>query len=308
MSLSKAKLILTVGLSGSGKSTWAAQFVAEDPVNRVEVNRDDIRLRLYGREDMYKGSESRVTEVQLSVVESVLREGKTVVVSDTNLVSGYRTPFYKLANKYGAELVLNDSFLSVPLHVCIERDSKREYPVGEDVIRKQHAKITKSNGLNSNNTERLNYSGYKKQDPNLPKCYIFDIDGTLTEGIHPDRKAFEWDKVGIDVPNEPVITVLHHLYQSGRNIILMSGRDSVCREQTEEWITKNTCLDKGEFSLFMRHQGDYRKDAIVKEELYNAHIKDKYFVCGIFDDRKQVVELYRDKLGLPCFQVAWGNF
>ena len=40
--------------------------------------------------------------------------------------------------------------------------------------------------------------------------------------------------------------------------------------------------------------------------IYN-HINGKYNVLGVFDDRDQVVSVWRS-LGLTCFQVNWGNF
>ena len=39
-----SKLIITRGLPASGKSTWAKQWVLEDPEHRVRINQDDIRL------------------------------------------------------------------------------------------------------------------------------------------------------------------------------------------------------------------------------------------------------------------------
>lgn len=41
-----SKLIITRGLPASGKSTWAKQWVLEDPEHRVRINQDDIRLML----------------------------------------------------------------------------------------------------------------------------------------------------------------------------------------------------------------------------------------------------------------------
>ena len=40
------KLILALGISGSGKTTWAKQWVKEDPTHRVRLNYDDIRCML----------------------------------------------------------------------------------------------------------------------------------------------------------------------------------------------------------------------------------------------------------------------
>ena len=59
--------------------------------------------------------------------------------------------------------------------------------------------------------------------------------------------------------------------------------------------------------LFMRKKDDYRQDAIVKKELYEEHIKDKYYVEAVFDDRDQVVNMWREE-GLLCCQVYYGNF
>ena len=57
----------------------------------------------------------------------------------------------------------------------------------------------------------------------------------------------------------------------------------------------------------MREEGDRRKDNIVKYEIFNKFIRDKYCVNYVLDDRNQVVEMWR-KLGLRTLQVADGNF
>lgn len=40
------KLILTIGIQGSGKSYWSKKWAEEDPENRVRLNYDDIRNML----------------------------------------------------------------------------------------------------------------------------------------------------------------------------------------------------------------------------------------------------------------------
>jgi hypothetical protein len=57
----------------------------------------------------------------------------------------------------------------------------------------------------------------------------------------------------------------------------------------------------------MRKTDDNRKDCIVKKEIYETFIKDKYNVLFVMDDRNQVVNMWREQ-GLTCFQVADGNF
>ncbi len=58
----------------------------------------------------------------------------------------------------------------------------------------------------------------------------------------------------------------------------------------------------------MRKENDGRKDAIIKRELFDAEIAGKYFIEFILDDRNQVVNMWRDELKLPCFQVYYGDF
>ena len=59
--------------------------------------------------------------------------------------------------------------------------------------------------------------------------------------------------------------------------------------------------------LFMRPTGDTRKDSILKKEIYDNHIKGKYNVKYVLDDRDSVVEMWREQ-GLTCLQVAPGDF
>ena len=60
--------------------------------------------------------------------------------------------------------------------------------------------------------------------------------------------------------------------------------------------------------LSMRDAGDYRKDDEVKYDMYKTYIEDEYFIHYVLDDRQQVVDMWRDKCNLTCFQVAPGNF
>jgi hypothetical protein len=57
----------------------------------------------------------------------------------------------------------------------------------------------------------------------------------------------------------------------------------------------------------MRPKNDYRKDSLIKEEIYVNNIKNKYNVIAVYDDRDQVVKKWRE-LGIKCFQVDYGNF
>ena len=57
----------------------------------------------------------------------------------------------------------------------------------------------------------------------------------------------------------------------------------------------------------MRKNGDFRKDFIIKKEIYEKFIKPKYEVLFVLEDRDQAVKMWREE-GLTCLQVAPGNF
>jgi phosphoglycolate phosphatase-like HAD superfamily hydrolase len=63
-------------------------------------------------------------------------------------------------------------------------------------------------------------------------------------------------------------------------------------------------------NIYMRAKGDYRPDYEIKKEVLFKLFptpQDRSKILGVFEDRDQVVKMYRD-LGLRVFQVAEGNF
>ena len=143
------------------------------------------------------------------------------------------------------------------------------------------------------------------------KTWIVDIDGTLA--LKGERSPFDWSRVGEDLPNIPVIRVVEALLYVGDNIVFMSGRMEQCRRQTALWLTANIdcCYVNpdggyGE-ELFMRADGDFRPDEIVKRELFDNHVKPRYDVIGVIDDRGKVVRMWRE-LGLTVLDVAGNDF
>ena len=53
---------------------------------------------------------------------------------------------------------------------------------------------------------------------------------------------------------------------------------------------------------------EFEKDAKIKHEIYINQIEPKYDVQFVIDDRKQVVDMWRNVVGLKVAQVAEGNF
>lgn len=137
------------------------------------------------------------------------------------------------------------------------------------------------------------------------KVIICDIDGTVA--LRGDRGPYDWSRVGEDKPNWPVIQTLAALqWFHYWPVVFVSGRMEQCRKATEKWLNEH--VDSREpWHLFMRQDKDNRSDVIVKREIYCRDIEPHFDVRLVFDDRNSVVKMWRE-LGLPCMQVADGDF
>lgn len=281
------KAIITVGISGSGKTTFAEELAAKDPSWDI-ICRDDIRFP-DGNRDYYnyrfkRSKENRVTEVVNNLIEMSARHGRNVIIADTNLNNDRRFDLELKLTTIGYEV--ETKFFDVPLQEAIKRDRQRKGGVGEGVILRQWL--------------QLNRDIYHDSEDGI-KTYIFDIDGTVANN-DCGRGWYEWNKVYEDSVHQHVMTVAKSLHETGNLIVFLSGRDSVCREETERWLNDNF----GEnYLLYMRNEGDMRRDSIVKEELFNHLIDDcEVKIMGVFDDRPQVIKECWMKLGVPVFCVG----
>lgn len=300
------ELVITRGLPASGKTTWAKEWVAECP-GRVRLNRDDTRAMfsgVQGKGVLPYDREQVITKMHHDAARAFLRAGVSVVVDDTNLRAKFAKDWKRLASTVGADFVVQD-FTDVPLDVCLARNDERSDRVPDDVIRSMHAKFIAGgvSDLTIEDQPAARLEPYLDPGPGSPDVYLVDIDGTVA--IKGDRDIYDGSKVHLDTVNEPVVRVIGALESLGAEIIYVSGRSDEFREQTESWLRVNGLSpDSG---LFMRAAGDKRRDSVVKYELFTRHVRGKYRVCGVFDDRNQVVEMWRE-IGLTVFQVAEGNF
>jgi hypothetical protein len=130
---------------------------------------------------------------------------------------------------------------------------------------------------------------------------ICDLDGTLA--LMNDRGPFEWSRVEEDSVNAVVADLLRR-YVYDNVVLIVSGRSAECRNETLAWLRRFAIPFE---RIFMRDIGDYRKDAVIKQEIYEKHIEPEYTVMFCLDDRDQSVAFWRE-LGLVCFQVAPGAF
>lgn len=135
-------------------------------------------------------------------------------------------------------------------------------------------------------------------------AFLVDLDGTLAlhRGV---RNPYDWRRAGEDKPNKTVITVVRALHAYFTSIVYVSGRPESSRDITTRWLKEHVDVPG---PLFLRADADQRKDAVIKREIFSRHIRPKYRVLGVLDDRQQVVDMWRNELGLTCLQVAPGDF
>lgn len=310
-------MTLTVyrGLPGAGKSTHAALMRAMAPDTTIVVNRDDTRRTLFGsdNQDYYECGknelflkETLVTEANQAAITSALKVGFDVLCTDTNLPLKRVRDLRKLAVKAGADFRVED-FSDNSLEDCLFFNSVRKdkEPVPEAVIRGMYDRFIKGGLAPLVDEVELDTSDMVPYvaDRSLPDAYIFDIDGTLAHIPEGGRSPYDYSRVGEDLVDEAVRQTLWSLTESEAHIFILSGRKQECDKETIAWLDGNNIPFH---HLFMRADGDDRKDWRVKYELFE-NIRNDYNVVGVFDDRQQVVDMWRS-IGLKCFQVQPGDF
>lgn len=305
-------LTITRGLPASGKTTWARERLRTTALRSARVNRDDLRRVLHGGLSGASWAERQVTLAQHASVAALLRAGVDVICDDTNLRKSVVRDLAALARASGAAFVVED-FTDIPLEVCIERDRVRPEAdrVGEGVIREMYERYLAGRSLplpipsvaSAVEDDDDGVAQVYRPDPTLPEAILVDIDGTVA--LMDGRSPYDMSRVADDLPNHAVITAVRAMHAFGHQIVFCTGRSDDSRRDTEKWLREHVGVPYE--ALFMREIGDVRKDAVVKAEIFEREIRHSYRITGVFDDRDQVVRMWRS-LGLTVFQVADGDF
>ena len=292
-----SRLIILQGVPAAGKSTWAREFI-KGKKDWVIVNRDSIRD---GRGDYWiPEQEGYISDLEEYHVTRALERGLNVIIDATNLNPKTKVKWMQIAGQFSIEPEWKE--FKISYQEAIERDSKREKPVGKGVIRDFFNKYY-PDMICSMSDERI----IKMPQNKMPHAVICDIDGTVA--LRNNRSPFDYSKVCEDTFDPRMLEVLYTFIESGVKIIFVTGREDVdnCRELTIKWLDKNIAYSESDWDLIMRSKGDHRSDTEVKKEIYDKYIKDKYNILCVFEDRDKVVKMWRDE-GLLCNQVYYGDF
>ena len=293
-----SKLIVLQGVPASGKSTWAKDYIKSHP-DAVIVSRDAIRegTGTYWNPD----HEQYISEMEEYAVRQAWKNRLDVIIDATNLNPKTITKWNELAKEIDCEIEFK--LFEISYEEAVKRDEQRKKDggraVGKDVI-KRFFKNYFPEQLSKFADDRF----IKQPDYSLPNVVVCDIDGTVA--LRNGRSPYDLTKVSEDT-FDPRMKKLLQYYQGIIKIIFVSGREGTdqCQYDTRKWISDN--IGNTGWDIIFRKEGDHRNDAIVKEEIYEQYIKDKYNVIAVFDDRDRVVKMWREK-GLLCCQVYYGDF
>lgn len=136
------KIVITVGLPGSGKSTYLARL----GVNAISS--DEIR-RLLADDPGDQSIHRRVFATIRYLVRQRIAVGRPVTYVDaTHLTRWERRPYVQLARRY--ECRLEVLFFDVPVEVCVRRNRGRDRLVPDEAIREMARRLeppTKQEGF-----------------------------------------------------------------------------------------------------------------------------------------------------------------
>ncbi len=146
----------------------------------------------------------------------------------------------------------------------------------------------------------------------MRSAVIFDMDGTLADCNHrlhwvrgAEKKNWKkfFEGVSKDEPRPEIVRLAQELSASNA-IIIASGRPENLRKATIAWLEQyEVPFD----AIFLRPEGDFRKDSEVKAEMIEFIRGQDFEPWLAVDDRQSAVDAWR-ALGLCCLQCDEGDY
>jgi predicted kinase len=285
------------GLPASGKTTWSITYTKAHPSTK-RVSKDELRRMFHGNNYSFE-NEKTILAIRDYCIEKGLVDGFDIIVDDTNFKDKHYYAICDIAKRVGNTQII-EKYFDISLKEALLRNANRVNKVPENII----IKLYETNVKNKHIEIRNVYFQHKGQhlfntyNPDLRKAIVIDIDGTLA--INTSRDYYDLTRVEEDTLNKVCSELIDIYSLVDHKILLVSGRDESARQLTIDWL--NSYHIKYDH-LLMRSIGDSRSDTIVKKELFDLHIKDKFNVSFAVDDRKKVCRMRREQLNIPVLQL-----
>ena len=159
--VASAPLILTVGIPGSGKSTWAKKLAAQKAAQDrryLIISTDCIRRELYGDEaiqgewiDVQKSLVSQLKSARQSIAQG---HTSAVIYDATNAARRQRREFVQIARDCGYAPVIA-AVIDTPLEICLQRNADRSRQVPPHIIEKMHRQLIGASPTEAEDIDRI---------------------------------------------------------------------------------------------------------------------------------------------------------
>jgi len=295
-------IILTVGPPGCGKSIWSRLYIENHKAKRL--NRDDFRMSM--QNGIYSEKDEKIIKrIRNYAIESWLQAGYDVIIDDTNLTPDVFPKMQEIARRVG-DVAVHEHIIKIGREICWYNNMHRDVGVVPadqwNVLWLKYSSFKRHDDYYAPPRQiKLEMFLNEYQNTDLLLAIIVDLDETMALHVH-GRDPYDHSRIAEDIPNIPLVDILN---TCGEDIILVSGRSEKAKAATEEWLDKHEIP----YDLLLMRPSDKPdvKDYVIKKDLYETHVKGKYFVSAVFEDREQDVEMWRD-LGLPVYHYNFGRY
>lgn len=124
----KNKLIILCGIPCSSKTTWAKEYLANNP-NCIRVNRDDLRMMLKDKGFVDKPLENMISSIQTMILVEAFINNLDVIIDATNCKLKYLNNWIDVAESLvleeDIEVDLKVKLFEIDKGEAYSRNSKR---------------------------------------------------------------------------------------------------------------------------------------------------------------------------------------
>lgn len=143
---------------------------------------------------------------------------------------------------------------------------------------------------------------------------LVDMDGTLAnvssvrhlvDGINTKKDFHAFHTASEFVPsNRQAVDFCIRHHKAGDKIVIVTARMEQWRGVSDRFLDREVRPHAPIEAMYMRADGDYRKDYDVKKEIL-AEIRELFNVVGAIDDNPNVISLWEEE-GIPEIEVVPG--